>query len=77
MRTQQQKLEVEKKKLRESLEGAEQRVTKLELNRRSLEGDLQRNQISMNEKEMNCAVGSLILNNKILFYFCLKTLLTT
>ena len=53
MKSQQAKLELEKKKLKEALEVSEQRATKLELTRRALEGDLQRNQIALNEKEAN------------------------
>ena len=69
MRCQQQKLETEKKKLKETLEMVEQRATKLELNKKSLEGDLERSQLAMNEKEVGFRVimDEGVLPNKSLF----------
>ena len=45
------RLEEDKKTLRASLDDAENRVTKGELARRSLEGDLQRMRLALNDKE--------------------------
>ena len=45
------KLDEDKKQLRLGLDDAENRVTKGELNRRSLEGELQRMRLSLTDKE--------------------------
>jgi len=51
MKAQQAKLEADKRKLKEAFDASEQRATKLELARRALEGDLQRNKMAINDKE--------------------------
>ena len=51
MRNSENKLDEEKKNMRVQLDDAENRCTKLELARRSLEGDLQRMKLAMNDKE--------------------------
>lgn len=51
MRANEARLEEDKKALRLTLDDAENRCTKLELGRRSLEGDLQRFKLVMNDKE--------------------------
>ena len=51
MKTNEGRLEEDKKALRCSLDDAENRVTKGELARRSLEGDLQRMRLALNDKE--------------------------
>ena len=45
------RLEEEKKQLRSSIEETENRVTKVELARRALEGELQRFRLTMTDKE--------------------------
>ncbi len=45
------RLEAERKRLREALEAAEARATRVELGRRSLEGELQRLKLSLGERE--------------------------
>ena len=50
MKQNEQRLEADKRQLRETLEGSENRATQLELKRRALEGDLQRLQLSMNDR---------------------------
>lgn len=45
------RLEVERKRLREALEAAEARATRVELGRRSLEGELQRLKLSLGDRE--------------------------
>ena len=51
MKNNENKLEEDKKNLRGNLDDAENRCTKLELARRSIEGDLQRLKLVMNDKE--------------------------
>ena len=51
MKANEGRLEDDKRNLRQALEDAENRCTKLELARRSLEGDLQRFKLLMNDKE--------------------------
>ena len=51
MKNNEAKLEEDKKNLRGQLDDAENRVTKGELARRSLEGDLQRMKLALNDKE--------------------------
>lgn len=46
------RLEAERRRLREALEAAEGRGTRVELGRRSLEGELQRLRLSLAEREM-------------------------
>lgn len=53
------KTENEKRNLQEELNRNESRATKLELQRMSLEGDLQRLQMMFQEKEANIHVCSL------------------
>ena len=69
MKAHQAKLESEKRKFKEALEISEQRATKLELARRALEGDLQRNKLSLTDKETSHQV------QKSLFF--LKNVLCT
>ena len=45
------RLEAERKRLREALEAAEARATRVELGRRSLEGELQRLKLSLGDRE--------------------------
>lgn len=45
------RLEAEKRRLREALEAAEARATRVELGRRSLEGELQRFKLSFGDRE--------------------------
>lgn len=45
------RLEAERKRLREALEAAEARATRVELVRRSLEGELQRLKLSLGDRE--------------------------
>lgn len=45
------RLEAERRRLREALEAAEGRGTRVELGRRSLEGELQRLRLSLAERE--------------------------
>lgn len=45
------RLEAERRRLREALEAAEARATRVELGRRSLEGELQRLKLSLGERE--------------------------
>lgn len=45
------RLEAERKRLREALEVAEARATRVELGRRSLEGELQRLKLSLGDRE--------------------------
>lgn len=45
------RLEAERRRLREALEGAESRATRVELGRRSLEGEIQRLRVCLAEKE--------------------------
>lgn len=45
------RLEAERKRLRETLEAAEARATRVELGRRSLEGELQRLRLSLGDRE--------------------------
>ena len=51
MKAQQAKCEADKRKLKEAFDMSEQRATKLELARRALEGDLQRNKLALTDKE--------------------------
>ena len=51
MRNSENKLDEEKKNMRVQLDDAENRCKKLELARRSKEGDLQRMKLAMNDKE--------------------------
>lgn len=46
------RLEAERKRLREALEAAEARATRVELGRRSLEGELQRLKLSLGDREV-------------------------
>lgn len=45
------RLEAERRRLREALEAAEARGTRVELGRRSLEGELQRLKLSLGDRE--------------------------
>lgn len=45
------RLDSERKRLREALEAAEARATRVELGRRSLEGELQRLKLSLGDRE--------------------------
>ena len=45
------RLEAERRRLREALEAAEARATRVELGRRSLEGELQRLKLSLGDRE--------------------------
>jgi phage shock protein A len=49
-------LEDEKKQLRQSLDDAENQLTKAELVRRALDGDLQRLKMALNDKETETQV---------------------
>ena len=51
LRNSESRLEDDKKNLRIALEDAENRCTKLELARRSAEGELQRFKLAMNDKD--------------------------
>ena len=51
MRQQEGRLEDEKKNLRNALEEADNRCTRLELARRSAEGELQRMKLALNDKD--------------------------
>lgn len=51
LRANESRLEENKKALKMALDEAENRCTKLELGRRSLDGDLQRFKLVMNDKE--------------------------
>ena len=51
LKTNESKLEEDKKNLRAALDEAETRCTKLELSRRSLDGELQRLRLAMTDKE--------------------------
>lgn len=46
------RLEAERRRLREALEAAEARATRVELGRRSLEGELQRLKLSLGDREV-------------------------
>lgn len=46
------RLDAERKKLREALEAAEARATRVELGRRSLDGELQRLKLSLGDREV-------------------------
>lgn len=46
------RLDAERKRLREALEAAEARATRVELGRRSLEGELQRLKLSLGDREV-------------------------
>lgn len=61
MKANEGRLDDDKRNLRQGLEDAENRCTKLELARRSLEGDLQRFKLLMNDKETENLVGLSIL----------------
>ena len=61
MKVQQAKLECDKRKLKEALEVSEQRATKLELARRAVEGDLQRNKLSLTDKETSHQVKNILV----------------
>ncbi len=50
------KLDDDKKQLRNALDDAENRVTKGEVMRRALEGDLQRLKLALTDKETECQV---------------------
>lgn len=54
------KLDEDKKQLRISLDESENRCTKIELNRRALEGELQRMRMAMNDKETENQVANQI-----------------
>lgn len=45
------RLEAERRRLREALEAAEARATRVELGRRSLEGEMQRLKLSLGDRE--------------------------
>lgn len=45
------RLEAERKRLREALEATEARTTRVELGRRSLEGELQRLKLNLGDRE--------------------------
>lgn len=45
------RLEAERRRLREALESAETRATRVEVGRRSLEGELQRLKLSLGDRE--------------------------
>ena len=45
------RLEAERRRLREALEAAEARATRVELGRRSVEGELQRLKLSLGDRE--------------------------
>lgn len=51
MKANEAKLEVDKRRLRDSLGSSESRSTKLELLRRSLEGELQRAKVVLSDRE--------------------------
>lgn len=51
MKANEAKLEVEKRRLRDALGSSESRSTKLELLRRSLEGELQRAKVVLSDRE--------------------------
>ena len=57
LKTTMAKVDDDKKQLRLGLDDAENRVTKGELNRRSLEGELQRMRLSLTDKETENQVG--------------------
>ena len=57
----QNKLEEDKKSLRLNLDDAENRVTKGEVQRRALEGDLQRMKLALTDKETENQVNTLTL----------------
>lgn len=64
------RLEAEKRGLQEELSRIENRSTKLELQRMSTEGDLQRLQMMLQEKDATIQVYNFILNYFILsLYF--------
>lgn len=46
------RLDAERKRLREALEASEARATRVELGRRSLEGELQRLKLSLGDREV-------------------------
>lgn len=56
MKANEAKLEMEKRRLKEVLDASESRSTKLEVLRRSLEGDLQRAKLSLGDREMEIQV---------------------
>ena len=65
MKNNEAKLEEDKKNLRAQLDDAENRVTKGELARRSLEGDLQRMKLALNDKETENQVNTKIGNSDV------------
>lgn len=54
------RLDEEKKQLRLNLDDAENMLTKAELNRRSMEGELQRLRMALNDKETETQVSSFL-----------------
>lgn len=59
MRNQESRLDEEKKNLRNALDDAENRATRLELARRSAEGELQRMKLALNDKDTENQVSCL------------------
>lgn len=51
MKTNEVKLESDKRRLKEVLDASESRTIKLELQRRSLEGELQRSRLGLSDRE--------------------------
>lgn len=51
MKTNEVKLESDKRRLKEVLDASESRTVKLELQRRSLEGELQRSRLGLSDRE--------------------------
>ncbi len=76
LKAQQEKAEEDKKQLRLNLDDAENRVTKGEVMRRALEGDLQRMKLSLNDKETENQVraGSIEGKGRILKTSAVHTL---
>ena len=73
------KIEAEKRVLQEELTRIESRATKLELQRLSLEGDLQRLQMVLSERDMHFQVTILVLttpNNRKKFRIIIFELFT-
>lgn len=69
MKTGEARVENEKRKLKDALEACEQRATKLELARRALEGDLQRNRLSINDKETETQVKKSYTLHEVKYLF--------
>lgn len=68
MKNNEARLEEDKKALRCNLDDAENRVTKGELARRSLEGDLQRMKLALTDKETENQVGKMMNQFDYRFY---------